>query len=148
LVGEVYYARAHYYCRACGASRYPLDEVLQQSEREISVDIERQLANLSAHVSFPTARRVLSELSSVTLSARQVETVTEAVGTRAESRTQAETQQAQRQALALRAQLGLVDTAQAQTRVVEMNGVMAPLQSGAWQQARALCVALLSCGLS
>jgi hypothetical protein len=49
LVGEVRYQRAYYYCRECGQSRCPLDEKLQQSEREISAGVERQLAHLSAN---------------------------------------------------------------------------------------------------
>lgn len=136
LVGELHYSRAYYYCRQCGAARCPLDEALGQSEREISPGVERQLANLSAHLSFPTATQVLGELAGVPLSARQVETVAEAVGARAERQCAAESQQAQTQALAPRRKLGLVDTAQAQTWIVEMDGVMGPLQNGTWQEVK------------
>ena len=42
------------------------------------------MALLSAHLSFTQAERVLSELTGVALSARQIETVAESIGAEAE----------------------------------------------------------------
>lgn len=134
LVGEVSYERAYYYCRQCGRSRFPLDEKLGQSEREISAGVERQLSSLSAHLSFPTVSETLDELAGVSLSARQVETVAESVGAQAEIKTEQEARAAQSQDLQPRHKLGLVDLANARTWIVEMDGVMGPLQSGVWQE--------------
>jgi Uncharacterised protein family (UPF0236) len=132
LVGLVRYRRAYYYCGECGRSRCPLDQSLGQSEREISAGVERQLVNLSAHLSFATAAEVLEEVAGVEISGRQVETVAEAVGAQAETKTQAETEA--QPDLRPGSKLGLVESAKTDTWIVEMDGVMAPLQDGSWQE--------------
>lgn len=83
LVGEITYLRSCYYCRHCGASYCPLDEQLGQGPRQVSAGVERGLSLLSAHLSFATAAQVMSEIGQVNLSARQVENISEAVGTQA-----------------------------------------------------------------
>jgi len=132
LMGEVRYTRAYYYCRACGRGCAPLDKKLGQSEREISAGVERKLAQLSAHLSFGEVESVLQEFG-VTLSDRQIETVAEAVGDRAVQLSQAEAE-ANRD-LAPKPPLRLVGAPE-RTWVVEMDGVMAGLQDGSWQEVK------------
>lgn len=134
VVGAVTYVRAYYYCGACGASRCPKDEELGQSERTLSAGVERRLALLAAHLSFATSAQVLAEVGGVELSDRQVETVAEAVGARAEASTAAAAQTAQTQDLApARPPTGADEE---RVWVVEMDGVSAPLQDGTWQEVK------------
>jgi uncharacterized protein UPF0236 len=131
LIGEVTYERAYYRCRHCGASACPLDLQLGQSEREVSPGVERALALLSAHLPFPKAELLLTEVTAVQLSARQIETIAERLGAEAEQRQQQEQQQAATQ--------GLVETRGPQpprTFIVEMDGVQLGLQDGSWQEVK------------
>lgn len=142
LVGPVSYERAYYYCRQCQASRSPLDEKLGQSEREISAGVERKVARLSAEMSFGAVENVLEEFG-IEISDRQIETVAEQVGDRAEQLSLVEAQAAQTQDLAPRPRLRLVGAPDSpavavptRTWIVEMDGVMAGLKSGAWQEVK------------
>jgi hypothetical protein len=133
LIGEVTYERAYYRCRACGASACPLDAQLGQSTREISPGVERALALLSAHLPFPKAEQVLAEVTAVRLSARQIETVAEALGAEAEQRQQQEQEAAAKQGLhEPRGPLRLAP----RTFIVEMDGVQLGLQDGSWQEVK------------
>jgi hypothetical protein len=133
LMGEVSYTRAYYRCPSCGASSFPLDEQIQQSRREISPGVERVTALLAAHLSFTEAQRILDEVTGVSLSARQIETVAESLGTQAEQRQQQEEQEA--------ASKGLVEVRgenrpEPKTFIVEMDGVQVGLQDGGWQEVK------------
>src|SRR5829696_7406790 len=130
LIGQADYKRAYYRCRSCGASCFPLDEQIHQSRREISPGVEPAVALLSAHLSFTQAERVLSELTGVALSARQIETVAESIGAEAEQRQKQDEQQAASQ--------GLLETKgpnqpEMKTYIVEMDGVRVGLEDGSWQ---------------
>src|SRR5829696_3464155 len=129
LAGELSYSRAYYYCRACGASRCPKDELMGQSHRDISAGVERVVALLSAHLSFATSAKVLAEVGRVTLSGRQVETVAEAIGAQAEiaERTSAERSRSHQLAETTGPK---PDDYKQRVWVVEMDGVMVGLQSG------------------
>jgi hypothetical protein len=132
LIGQVTYERAYYHCRQCGDGACPLDEQLGQSEREISPGVERALALLSAHLPFSKAEQVLAEVTAVRLSARQIETIAESLGTQAEQRQQQEDRQAATQ--------GLFEThgpaPAPRTFIIEMDGVQLGLQDGAWQEVK------------
>lgn len=133
LFGEVTYERAYYRCRVCGASACPLDAQLGQSQREISPGVERALALLSAHLPFPKAEQVLAEVTAVRLSARQIETVAEALGAEAERRQQQEEAAAAEQGL--HEPRGSLRPAP-RTFIVEMDGVQVGLQDGSWQEVK------------
>lgn len=133
LIGEVTYQRAYYRCRACGASACPLDAQLGQSTREISPGVERALALLSAHLPFPKAEHVLAEVTAVRLSARQIETIAEALGAEAEQGQQQEEAAAAKQSLHEgRGPMRLAP----RTFIVEMDGVQLGLQDGTWQEVK------------
>ena len=129
LVGELSYQRAYYYCRACRANSFPLDDKLGQSQREISAGVERALAMLSAHPSFSTAAMLLEEIGQVSLSSRQVETVAEAVGQQAEQIEQSQAEQSSQQGM--EEVVGpQAEKASKRIWIVEMDGVMAPMRGG------------------
>jgi Uncharacterised protein family (UPF0236) len=133
LMGEVTYKRAYYRCRSCGASCFPLDEQIQQSQREISPGVERVVALLSAHLSFAEAERLLREVTGVRLSGRQIETVAESVGAEAELLQQEEERLAASQCLG---EVVGPNQPPARTFIVEMDGVQVGLQDGSWQEAK------------
>ena len=133
LMGEVTYKRAYYRCRCFGASSLPLDEQIQQSQREISPGVERAVALLAAHLSFAEAERLLREVTGVRLSGRQIETVAESVGAEAELLQQEEERLAAGQCLA---EVVGPNQPPARTYIVEMDGVQVGLQDGSWQEAK------------
>ena len=133
LIGEVTYRRAYYRCRHCGASACPLDEQLGQSQRDISPGVERALALLAAHLPFPKAEQVLSDITAVRLSARQIETIAESIGAAAERRQQGEAEQAAERGLA---EVRRPQSAAPRTYIIEMDGVQLGLQDGRWQEVK------------
>jgi Uncharacterised protein family (UPF0236) len=133
LMGDVTYKRAYYRCRWCGASSFPLDELIKQSQREISPAVERAVALLSAHLPFAEAERVLREVTSVSLSGRQIETVAESLGAEAELLQQQEEELAASQGLACGSG---PNQPEPRTFIVEMDGVQVGLQDGRWQEAK------------
>jgi Uncharacterised protein family (UPF0236) len=129
LVGEVRYNRSYYYCRACGASRCPMDEQLGQTSREISAGVERILALLCAHLPFAIGAMILEEITGLSLSSKQTQTVVEAIGEESDSIEKQASDQASKQALA---QVIGPEASSSARRVwiVEMDGVMAPMRGG------------------
>lgn len=133
LMGRLSYSRAYYRCSSCGASSFPKDEQLHQSAREVSPGVERAIALLSAHLSFAEVERVLEQVTAVKVSARQIETIAEEVGLKAELLQQEEEQ--------LSAGAWLTEDSgpnqpQPKTYIVEMDGVQVGLQDGSWQEVK------------
>jgi hypothetical protein len=135
LAGEIIYERAYYYCRACGASRCPKDELLGESQREISAGVERLMALLSAHLSFQTSAKLLQEVGRVSISGRQVETVAEAIGGEAELADRRADEQARFEQLPETTGPKPANYKQ-RVWVVEMDGVMVGLQDGSAQEVK------------
>lgn len=141
LVGPVSYVRPYYYCQACGSSRVPLDEALGQDARDVTAGVVRLVAEFGAHVSFGTTATLLEKANrAVALSARQVETIAEAVGAQAANVQQTAVAQAAQTPLAQapHPHLRLVGTAPLEPRtwIIEMDGVHAPLRDGTWQEVK------------
>jgi len=134
LVGEVRYRRAYYYCRRCGESCCPKDELLGQSGRQLSPGVERCVALLGAHLSFATSSHLLEEIARVSLTDRQCETVSEGIGAEADRREQAEVEATRHTPLP--APIGPRPLRQPRTFILEMDGVMAGLRGGAWEEVK------------
>jgi Uncharacterised protein family (UPF0236) len=133
LCGRLSLRRAYYHCSDCGTGCAPLDARLGLSERDITAGVERAATLLSAHLAFAETEFALQELTGVSLSGRQIETVAEAIGQQAEQLQQAEQQTA--------ASLGLAEVSGPQRQpprvfVVEMDGVQVGLQDGSWQEVK------------
>ncbi len=133
LMGEITYTRAYYRCGSCGESSFPLDEQIQQSPRSISPGLQRVLALLSAHLSFTEAERVLRQVAGVSVSARQIETVAEEVGLKAEQLQQQEEELSTSRWLS---QSSGPNQPSPKTYIVEMDGVQVGLQDGSWQEVK------------
>lgn len=133
LIGEVTYKRAYYRCRRCCRGSFPLDEQISQSQREISPGVERAVALLAAQLSFPEAERLLKELTSVSLSARQIETISESIGAEAELLLKQEQEEASKEELP---DLSGPNQPPARTFIVEMDGVQVGLKDGSWQEVK------------
>lgn len=141
LVGPVSYVRPYYYCRACGASRTPLDEALGQDARDVTAGVVRLVAEFGAHLSFGTTATLLEKANpAVALSARQVETIAEAVGETAAAVQRTAVAQAAETPLALapHPHLRLIGAPPPEPRtwIIEMDGVHAPLRDGTWQEVK------------
>lgn len=141
LIGPVSYVRPYYYCRVCGTGRAPLDEALGQDAREVTAGVVRLVAEFGAHLSFGTSAALLEKAQpAVSLSARQIETIAEAVGAQAANVQRAAVAQAAEQPLARapHPHLRLVGSPPAPPRtwVIEMDGVHAPLRDGTWQEVK------------
>jgi hypothetical protein len=95
--------------------------------------VERAVALLLAHLSFIEAERVLSEVTSVEVSARQIETVAEGIGAEAEQHQQQEEQVAASKGLT---QVCGPNQPRPRTFIVEMDGVQVGLNDGTWQEAK------------
>ena len=133
LMGEITYTRAYYRCGSCGESSFPLDEQIQQSARSVSPGLQRVLALLSAHLSFTEAERVLKQVAGVSVSARQIETVAEEVGLKAEQLQQEEERLSTGKWLT---QNSGPNQPMAKTYIVEMDGVQVGLQDGSWREVK------------
>ncbi len=149
LVGEIRYHRMYYYCRRCGAGRYPADVEIGQSARAISAGVERVVGLVGAYLSFGVTGQILQEVAGVELSGRQCETVAEALGSEAEQLEQQAI--AQSRGADLQPALRLVSrhaapavAARGRVWVVEMDGIQAPLQHGSWQEVKCAVVYQLS----
>ena len=138
LVGPVSYVRPYYYCRACGAGRAPFDEALGQDARDVTAGVVRLVAEFSAQVSFGTATTLLEKATPVVLSARQVETIAEAVGAQAAAVAQTAVAQAAETPLQKASHLRLVGRSEPEPRtwIIEMDGVHAPLRGATWQEVK------------
>lgn len=141
LIGPVSYVRSYYYCRACGTGRAPLDEALGQDTRDVSAGVVRLVAEFGAHLSFGTSAALLEKAQpAIALSARQVETIAEAVGAQAACVQQAAVAQATETPLAQapHPHLRLVGAPPTppHTWIIEMDGVHAPLRDGTWQEVK------------
>lgn len=68
LVGEVALERPYFYCLECTRGFYPLDDVLELSERRKQWDIQEAGARLAAEVPFETAQDLFSQLTGLSLS--------------------------------------------------------------------------------
>src|SRR3990170_90653 len=68
LVGEVALERPYFYSLECTRGVYPLDDVLELSERRKQWDIQDAGARLAAEVPFETAQDLFSQLTGLSLS--------------------------------------------------------------------------------
>lgn len=133
LCGPLSLRRAYYHCSLCHTGCAPLDAHLGLSDRDITPGVTRAATLLASHMSFAEAGFVLQELTGVSLSGRQIETVAEAIGQQAEARQQVEQQSAGTQGLA---EVSGPPSLPPKTFIVEMDGVQVGLQDGRWQEVK------------
>src|SRR5207253_512543 len=112
----------------------PKDELLGQGPRQLSPGVERCVALLGAHLPFATSAHLLEQLVRVSLTDRQCETVAEAVGAEADRREAAAVEATRQKPLP--ATVGSTPVRQRRTFILEMDGVMAGLRGGAWEEVK------------
>jgi hypothetical protein len=86
LLGEVRFERSRYACPACGETRYPGDEELGVVQTSRSPGLQRQTARLGAKEPFAEVAKDLKELAGVSLSPKDAERISEAIGEDMETR--------------------------------------------------------------
>ena len=133
LCGPLSLRRAYYHCAHCRTGGAPLDQQLGLSERDITPGVERAATLLAAHLPFAESEFVLQELTGVSLSGRQIETVAEAIGQQAEARQQAEQQLAASQGLR---EISAPQRQSPKPFIVEMDGVQVGLQDGSFREVK------------
>lgn len=84
VVGTVVVRRAAYQCPACGRKECPLDGALGLPEAGSSPRLEARLSLLATQGSFAEACTMLTELTGLTVSPKQGQLVSEALGTAVE----------------------------------------------------------------
>jgi hypothetical protein len=84
LVGLVQLERPYFYCPACSAGLYPLDEVLGLSPGRTQLDVQKAAAKLVTEVPYDEAQRLFGALTGVGVSSERMHTFTNHV---AEGRT-------------------------------------------------------------
>jgi len=78
ILGELRFERRHYYCDACGASRWPFDEEIGISGGWTD-GVVRLMTRAGARESFAEARQSLAEFAEIKVSSETVRQVTEGV---------------------------------------------------------------------
>jgi hypothetical protein len=76
LVGLVTLERPYFYCVACHAGLYPLDEVLALSPGRTQLDVQKAAAKLVTEVPYDEASRLFGDLTGVGLGSERMHTVT------------------------------------------------------------------------
>lgn len=80
LFGEITFERAYYHCASCGEGIHPLDEALGISRKEMSRALERSVCRLAAVESFESAAEDIWQLTGASISAKTIQTASEAEG--------------------------------------------------------------------
>lgn len=131
LFGRFSYKRAFYYCRPCKQSRIPFDEQLALGDRSCSPRLQRIIAFLSAHLSFPTVSKTLRECFDLEVSAETVRQIAEDAGRQCQ-----DWQQRQRHNYE---QLGVETRSRNRTPktwVIEADGKLVGFQEGGFQEVK------------
>jgi hypothetical protein len=76
MVGAIGVSRPYFYCTPCRRGSYPLDEVLELSDRRKQPDIQKAAANLSKEVPYETACELFQDLTGLSLSTHTAHEVT------------------------------------------------------------------------
>jgi hypothetical protein len=85
VLGPVRLRRAYYWCEACGGGLAPKDEELDVVKTGFSPGVRRMIGRVGAKEPFDEGRRDLEELAGLTLTAKALERVAEALGEQVES---------------------------------------------------------------
>lgn len=79
-VGTFELARPYFYCRACNAGHYPLDEALCLSDSRKQYDIQQAEAYLSSEMPYHSAQEAYERITGDTLSAHHLHDTTNVIG--------------------------------------------------------------------
>jgi hypothetical protein len=80
VLGPLKLERAYFHCTTCGSGFFPRDRALGLSDSTLTPAVTRMVGAVGATVSFEEGRQLLHELAAVTLDARTVQRVAEALG--------------------------------------------------------------------
>ena len=86
LVGRICWRRGYYYCESCGEGHYPLDEALGVGPGQFSDGIQEKISRLAAALPFREAVTEFSELTGISVSAREAQRISEGRGRALEER--------------------------------------------------------------
>ena len=90
-VGKVTLERGYFYCTGCGSGRYPLDQAVGVPAREhFSDGVQQGMCLLGVQMPFERASQAMEILTSISVSPREAERMTEQRGLALEEKLQAE----------------------------------------------------------
>lgn len=78
--GRVRFSRSMFQCPRCGKTRYPGDEILDVADTTRSPGVRRMIAFTAGDATFKKSCKQLKALAGITISAKDVERVAEAIG--------------------------------------------------------------------
>jgi len=80
ILGPVEFRRSMFQCPQCGKTRYPGDEVLDVLDTTRSPGVRRMMAFTASDATFKKSSKQLKVLAGITVSAKDIERVAEAIG--------------------------------------------------------------------
>lgn len=92
-VGHIQWQRGYFYCPSCARGQYPLDETLKIGPGQFSAGLQAGVCRLGAALPFAQAAETFSALTGVSISAREVERLTEGRGSALEAHQAAQGEQ-------------------------------------------------------
>jgi len=128
--GEVRVVRAYYYCAACDAGRYPLDERWALTRSVYSPALQHQMVWAAARGTYAEASESFARLAQRTIPATSIWAVTQAVGADWVARTT----QAQAAAPLERVALPPAGQDHAQPKAVSLDGGMVHVRGEGWKE--------------
>jgi hypothetical protein len=135
LVGTAEIERAYYYCEECGSGFCPIDEDLGVSRRAFSLAVQRGMSSLAAVEPFELVSKHLEDLAGVSVSAKEVQTVSEWWGEVVAKEESAQVEKA----FAGEVEIEAEDTPD--VLAVELDGKMVPMRDGTYRELKvgAIC---------
>ena len=85
MLGPVTYARSRFQCSACGAARYPGDEILDIADTTRSPGLRRMMARAGSQSPFKEGREDLRIYAGLEVDAKDIERVAEGLGQQMEA---------------------------------------------------------------
>jgi hypothetical protein len=80
IVGEIRFRRYYYYRRECGCSEIPLDRQWHMEETGFSAELQRFMGEIAAWYPFVPGAEVLSSLTGVHVSGKDIERIAKRIG--------------------------------------------------------------------
>ena len=80
VLGKMVLSRAYYHCEDCDTGFYPRDRALGLNDASVSPGVTRMIGKTAAMVSFAESTEQLGDLAGVSVDAKQVERIAEALG--------------------------------------------------------------------
>lgn len=141
IIGDASIERAYYYCRGCKSGFAPIDEELELTRRSFSRTVERAVCRLAVVESFEAAAEDLYDISGVSVSAKEAQLLSEAVGAGISGMEAEEVRQV------FEEEKQVEPESVSQVLLIEMDGKIVPTHTGG-RELKVAAISELVCGTS